>query len=163
MLYLPHAITFEDGEAERLAAPAHYSLPDGWTWEAVAVSRLTWNTRDRAYPVASAGGVVGWGTPLPPVHERPCAAHGLTSYRLRGPYGWVMIGATDHDDAMREAARSTDAPRREALEVWNGSAYVPAVDNDEEPGEDEWPGDLQGTTQAERDEIAARLSQLLES
>jgi hypothetical protein len=56
--------------------------------------------------------------------DRPCAAHGLTAYRLQGPLGWIMIGATDHADAMREARRSTPAPRLEALEVWNGSRYV---------------------------------------
>lgn len=58
--------------------------------------------------------------------HRPCAAPGLTSYRIRGRYGWIMIGATDHADAMREAARSTDNPKRELLEVWDGSWYVKA-------------------------------------
>ena len=58
--------------------------------------------------------------------NRPCAAAGLTSYRLRGPFGWVMIGARDNGDAMREAARSTLKPRREDLEVWNGDRYVAA-------------------------------------
>lgn len=59
--------------------------------------------------------------------DRPLAAPGLTSYRLRGAYGWIMIGATDPDDAMREARRTwPDAPRS-ALEVWHGAAgqYVP--------------------------------------
>jgi hypothetical protein len=37
-----------------------------------------------------------------------------------------MIGATDPDDAMREARRSADDARREDLEVWNGAEYVPA-------------------------------------
>jgi hypothetical protein len=55
------------------------------------------------------------------------ASAGLTSYRLRGRYGWIMIGARDHDDAMREARRSwADAPRS-SLEVWDGSQYVPAT------------------------------------
>ncbi|QMI49907.1 hypothetical protein [Burkholderia sp. MBR-1] len=58
-----------------------------------------------------------------PTHERPCADFGLTSYRLRGPFGWIMIGARDHEDAMLEAARSTPAPRREALQIWNGTQY----------------------------------------
>jgi hypothetical protein len=61
---------------------------------------------------------------MPPITARPLAARGLISYRLKGPYGWIMIGATDHDDALREAARSTQAPAREALEVWNGETYV---------------------------------------
>jgi hypothetical protein len=59
--------------------------------------------------------------------NRPCAAEGLTSYRLKGHYGWTMIGAKDHADAMREASRSTDSPKIEALEVWNGQRYVAAV------------------------------------
>lgn len=61
-------------------------------------------------------------------HDRPLAAAGLTSYRLRGRYGWIMIGATDHEHAMREAARSTTgyAPDRTKLEVWDGSEYVNA-------------------------------------
>lgn len=39
--------------------------------------------------------------------NRPCAAHGLNSYRYGGPYGWIMIGATDDADALREAARDS--------------------------------------------------------
>ena len=60
------------------------------------------------------------------IHDRPMAAHGLTSYRLRGRYGWIMIGATDHADAMREAARSTQEPKPENLQVWDGTQYVNA-------------------------------------
>lgn len=52
-------------------------------------------------------------------HDKPLAAAGLKSYRLKGPYGYVMIGAKDHDDAMREAARSTASPKRENLEMWD--------------------------------------------
>jgi hypothetical protein len=54
-----------------------------------------------------------------------CAAHGLTSYRYAGNYGWIMIGATDHADALREAARSMrhDAPTIDKLQVWNGTQY----------------------------------------
>jgi hypothetical protein len=55
----------------------------------------------------------------------PCAAPGLTSYRATGRYGYVMIGATDDRDAMREAKRSTDVVH--ALEVWDGTNYVPVV------------------------------------
>lgn len=57
--------------------------------------------------------------------DKPMAAKGLTSYRARGRYGWVMIGATDHQDAMNEALRSTDIVH--SLEVWDGVKYVPAV------------------------------------
>ena len=60
------------------------------------------------------------------IHDRPMAAHGLTSYRLRGRYGWIMIGATNHADAMREAARSTQEPKPENLQVWGGTQYVNA-------------------------------------
>jgi hypothetical protein len=35
-----------------------------------------------------------------------------------------MIGATDHADAMRQAARSTDNPDRRNLEIWDGTRYV---------------------------------------
>lgn len=52
----------------------------------------------------------------------PLAAPGLTSYRCRSPYGWIMIGAHDHADAWREARRSTPEPT--GLEVWNGERYV---------------------------------------
>lgn len=59
-------------------------------------------------------------------HDRPYAAKGLISYRCKTPYGWVMIGATDPDDAMREAARSSNFAKRENLQVWDGERYVPA-------------------------------------
>lgn len=58
--------------------------------------------------------------------DRPCAAPGLRSYRIRGRYGWIMIGARDVQDAMREAERSTPNPDRLALEVWQDGAYRPA-------------------------------------
>jgi len=58
------------------------------------------------------------------MHDRPLANEGLTSYRCRGRFGWIMIGAIDHDDAMREARRSSDAAERDTLEVWDGSRYV---------------------------------------
>lgn len=55
---------------------------------------------------------------------KPLAAPGLISYRCKNRYGWTMIGAKDIDDAMREALRSGDA-KREDLQVWNGTEYVP--------------------------------------
>ena len=62
-----------------------------------------------------------------PFWERPCASKGLTSYRYLGKFGWIMIGATDTADAIREANRSLETPSAEIgrLEVWNGSRYVP--------------------------------------
>lgn len=53
----------------------------------------------------------------------PMAAPGLTSYRCKGRYGWIMIGAKDHADAMREARRSDPTARAENLEIWNGTEY----------------------------------------
>jgi hypothetical protein len=60
--------------------------------------------------------------------DKPLADHGLTSYRYRGRYGWIMIGARDDMDAMREASRSTDdAVTADKLEIWNGFEYVPVI------------------------------------
>jgi hypothetical protein len=56
--------------------------------------------------------------------DRPLADPGLVSYRCRGRFGWIMIGAKDHEDAMREARRSWEGARREDLQVWNGNCYV---------------------------------------
>lgn len=60
-------------------------------------------------------------------HDRPMAAAGLTSYRYdNGVYGWVMIGARDHEDALREAERSiTGIAIIDNLQIWNGTEYVP--------------------------------------
>lgn len=58
-----------------------------------------------------------------PIHDRPCAAPGLQSYRAKGPYGWIMIGAKDDREALREAKRSTPNPTD--LQRWDGLKYVP--------------------------------------
>lgn len=55
------------------------------------------------------------------------AAHGLISYRAKGRYGYIMIGAKDDDDAWREARRSTDSPTD--LEIWDGKKYIPVKSN----------------------------------
>lgn len=54
-------------------------------------------------------------------HDRPLAAAGLVSYRYNGPFGFIMIGATDHADALNEANRSLCKPdaKAENLEIWN--------------------------------------------
>lgn len=67
---------------------------------------------------------MGWGT------DRPLAIKGLTSYRYRGSFGWIMIGARNDADALREAKRSLtlsreNEPTIENLEVWDGKHYVP--------------------------------------
>lgn len=60
------------------------------------------------------------------VCDRPLAAAGLTSYRYQGRYGWIMIGARDNADALREAARSTDDKIViEKLQRWTGQSYQP--------------------------------------
>jgi hypothetical protein len=51
--------------------------------------------------------------------DRPVHDLSLVNYRLRGPHGYIMIGAHDHDDAMQEAARSTHDPKRADLEIWD--------------------------------------------
>ena len=63
-----------------------------------------------------------------PTHDRPCAAPGLTSYRYRGRYGWIMIGADSAREALEEALRSTDEPAHmDRLEVYDFLAgqYTP--------------------------------------
>lgn len=59
--------------------------------------------------------------------NRPLAAPGLISYRCKGRFGWIMIGATDHDNAMREAYRSYQDAKREELEIWDGAKYTPVA------------------------------------
>ncbi|MET4190730.1 hypothetical protein ABIB89_003182 [Bradyrhizobium sp. JR3.12] len=60
-----------------------------------------------------------------PMHDRPLAGHGLRSYRCRGRFGWIMIGAVGDDDAMRSALRSSAHAKRYDLQVWDGNGYVP--------------------------------------
>lgn len=62
---------------------------------------------------------------IPNTSDKPLATAGLASYRIRGQYGWIMIGAKDSEDAWREAQRSANNLKRENLEVWNGSTYEP--------------------------------------
>ena len=58
--------------------------------------------------------------------DRPMAAHGLLSYRYKGRYGWVMIGASDHLKAIKEAQRSTaDTVTPDRLQFWDGQQYSP--------------------------------------
>lgn len=62
------------------------------------------------------------------VTSKPLAASGLLSYRCRSPFGWIMIGAVDDDDAMVQAKRSSRQATREGLQKWNGSTYVSCVE-----------------------------------
>lgn len=57
--------------------------------------------------------------------DKPLAVEGLHSFRYRGRYAWVMIGAKDNADAMREAGRSiSDTPTIENLQYWDGKGYI---------------------------------------
>ena len=61
---------------------------------------------------------------------RPCAAAGLTSFRYKGRYGFIMIGATNTEDALREARRSITGPATvNNLDIWDAEAarYLPVV------------------------------------
>jgi hypothetical protein len=67
-----------------------------------------------------------------PLHDRPLAASGLKSYRYLGDYGWIMIGARDDADALREAKRSMgkgSKATRDKLQAWDRLAdrYVPVT------------------------------------
>ena len=56
-----------------------------------------------------------------PIHESPCAARGLLSYRFTTRDGThVMIGAKDAIDASREARRSTS--KAGSLYKWHDEA-----------------------------------------
>lgn len=59
------------------------------------------------------------------VTNRPLAASGFQSYRCKGAFGWIMIGATDDDDAMVQARRSSAHAKREDLQKWVNGGYVP--------------------------------------
>ena len=53
--------------------------------------------------------------------DKPLAAEGLQSYRYKGRYGWIMIGANDTTGALSEAQRSlsTDTAIIDNLEQWD--------------------------------------------
>ena len=57
--------------------------------------------------------------------DKPMAAKPYTSYRCRGAYGWIMIGAMGTQDAMSEARRSYSLAKRGDLQVWDGNKYIP--------------------------------------
>ena len=60
--------------------------------------------------------------------NKPLAAPGLLSWRYRARYGYVMIGAKNQKDALREAARSIEGqPDQGRLEVWAGCRYLPVA------------------------------------
>ncbi len=57
--------------------------------------------------------------------NHPMASNGLITYRYRGRYGFIYIGASTDTEALSEAQRSTDdkvTPDR--LERYNGRRFV---------------------------------------
>lgn len=57
--------------------------------------------------------------------NNPMASNGLITYRYRGRYGFIYIGASTDTEALSEAQRSTDdkvTPDR--LERYNGHHFV---------------------------------------
>lgn len=61
------------------------------------------------------------------VTDKPLAQQGLRSYRYKGRYGWIMIGARDTAHALNEAQRSTnDKVTVDKLEVFIRGLYIPA-------------------------------------
>lgn len=63
--------------------------------------------------------------------DAPMAIKGLISYRYRGLFGWVMIGAKDDADALVQAKRSLCGGRAvlDKLQVWSGTEYVDVQDD----------------------------------
>jgi hypothetical protein len=65
--------------------------------------------------------------------DRPCADHGWTSFRYKGPYGFIMIGAANTEDALREARRGVTDPATivtvNNLDIWDAETarYLPVV------------------------------------
>jgi hypothetical protein len=64
--------------------------------------------------------------PTRSIHSRPLAAKGLTSYRYKGNYGWIMIGARNTKDALNEARRSLSygKPVKSKLQVYKSGKYT---------------------------------------
>ena len=64
------------------------------------------------------------------IHNKPLAVVPFKSYRYKGKYSYIMIGATDIADALNEVKRSIwdKLPCQENLEVWNDDTckYVDA-------------------------------------
>ena len=51
--------------------------------------------------------------------DKLLAITGLDSYRCKGRYGWIMIGALNTNDAMNEARRSSSDVSIEGLQKWS--------------------------------------------
>lgn len=100
------------------------------TYEAARIDGWTY---DRAGPAFAAYYCAACSAArFTPVEDRPLAAKGLLSYRYRGNFDWIMIGALDDEDALKSAqtSLSSGVAHISRLEKWNGERYVPC----EEPG-----------------------------
>ena len=58
------------------------------------------------------------------LYDKPLASNPFDSYRYRGRYGYIAIGALSILEAISEAKRSTDNVDIRNLEKWNGSEWV---------------------------------------
>ena len=59
------------------------------------------------------------------MNNHPMAANGLITYRYRGRYGFIYIGASTDTEALSEAQRSTDdTVTFDRLERFNGQHFV---------------------------------------
>jgi len=60
------------------------------------------------------------------ITDKPLAVEGLISYRYQGNYGFIMIGATDHNDALNEANRSLSYGKAniDKLQVYKDNKYI---------------------------------------
>ena len=57
--------------------------------------------------------------------DNPMVSNGLMTYRYRGRYGFIYIGASTDTEAMTEAQRSTDDKvTPDKLERYNGKYFV---------------------------------------
>lgn len=79
------------------------------------------------------------GNELPlQVYEKPWAAEGFTSYRYKGHLlGYVMLGATDHMDALQKASDalpSRTVITQDKLDIYIGGVYVPATEENNPKG-----------------------------
>lgn len=72
------------------------------------------------------------------IFEKPWAAEGFTSYRYKGYFlGYVMLGATDHIDALQKASDALPpmtAITQDKLDIYVGDAYVPATEENNPKG-----------------------------
>lgn len=70
---------------------------------------------------------------MPEYFDKPCAIDGLNSFRYRGNCGWIMIGATDQNDALHQAliSLSHGEATLNRLERWCilSNCYIPVDGN----------------------------------